>query len=98
MLERPTDVEDFKTMNSSWLLVTRVCRGVFIGVGCCHVIYVKLFLLSAVLKLTAVDRGVVVIQGTEAGRYLAMSDEGRLYSSVSVYSRAEDPCDSKSVH
>lgn len=30
------------------------------------------------------DRGVVVIHGTEAGRYLAMSDEGRLYSSVST--------------
>uniref|UniRef100_A0A8D3BWJ0 Fibroblast growth factor n=1 Tax=Scophthalmus maximus TaxID=52904 RepID=A0A8D3BWJ0_SCOMX len=30
-------------------------------------------------------RGVVlVIQGTEAGRYLAMSDEGRLYSSPTV--------------
>uniref|UniRef100_A0A8P4KT04 Fibroblast growth factor n=1 Tax=Dicentrarchus labrax TaxID=13489 RepID=A0A8P4KT04_DICLA len=37
-----------------------------------------------VLKLKAVDRGVVVIQGTEAGRYLAMSDEGRLYSSQTV--------------
>uniref|UniRef100_A0A8C4E1Q6 Fibroblast growth factor n=1 Tax=Dicentrarchus labrax TaxID=13489 RepID=A0A8C4E1Q6_DICLA len=34
--------------------------------------------------LKAVDRGVVVIQGTEAGRYLAMSDEGRLYSSQTV--------------
>ncbi|XP_068570680.1 putative fibroblast growth factor 1 [Cebidichthys violaceus] len=40
--------------------------------------------VHAVLKLTAVDRGVVVIQGTEAGRYLAMSDEGRLYSSPTV--------------
>ncbi|KAG7466617.1 fibroblast growth factor 1 [Solea senegalensis] len=37
-----------------------------------------------VLKIKAVDRGVVVIQGTEAGRYLAMSDEGRLYSSPTV--------------
>uniref|UniRef100_UPI0037E739B7 putative fibroblast growth factor 1 n=1 Tax=Semicossyphus pulcher TaxID=241346 RepID=UPI0037E739B7 len=37
-----------------------------------------------VLKLAAVDRGVVIIQGTEAGRYLAMSDEGRLYSSPMV--------------
>ncbi|XP_029917752.1 putative fibroblast growth factor 1 [Myripristis murdjan] len=37
-----------------------------------------------VLKLKAVDRGVVVIQGTEAGRYLAMNDEGRLYSSPTV--------------
>lgn len=44
------------------------------------------FLLSAVLKLRAVDRGVLVIQGTRADRYLAMSDEGRLYSSVSIYS------------
>lgn len=35
------------------------------------------------LKLKAVDRGVVVIRGTEAGRYLAMNDEGRLYGSVS---------------
>ncbi|XP_058506261.1 putative fibroblast growth factor 1 isoform X2 [Solea solea] len=38
----------------------------------------------AVLKIKAVDRGVVVIQGTEAGRYLAMSDEGLLYSSPTV--------------
>ncbi|XP_054454020.1 putative fibroblast growth factor 1 [Anoplopoma fimbria] len=37
-----------------------------------------------VLKLKAVDRGVVVIQGTEAGRYLAMNDEGRLFSSPTV--------------
>nr|XP_033489492.1 putative fibroblast growth factor 1 isoform X2 [Epinephelus lanceolatus] len=37
-----------------------------------------------VLKLKAVDRGVVVIRGTEAGRYLAMSDEGRLYNSPTV--------------
>ncbi|XP_030594658.1 putative fibroblast growth factor 1 isoform X2 [Archocentrus centrarchus] len=37
-----------------------------------------------VLKLRAVDRGVVVIQGTEASRYLAMSGEGRLYSSPTV--------------
>ncbi|KAM7389626.1 hypothetical protein PAMP_023590 [Pampus punctatissimus] len=37
-----------------------------------------------VLKLKAVDRGVVVIQGAEAGRYLAMSDEGCLYSSPTV--------------
>uniref|UniRef100_A0AAX7T2I3 Fibroblast growth factor n=1 Tax=Astatotilapia calliptera TaxID=8154 RepID=A0AAX7T2I3_ASTCA len=39
---------------------------------------------AAVLKLKAVDRGVVVIQGTEASRYLAMSDEGRLYSSPTI--------------
>uniref|UniRef100_A0A3Q4MQA8 Fibroblast growth factor n=1 Tax=Neolamprologus brichardi TaxID=32507 RepID=A0A3Q4MQA8_NEOBR len=39
---------------------------------------------ETVLKLKAVDRGVVVIQGTEASRYLAMSDEGRLYSSPTV--------------
>ncbi|XP_036933460.1 putative fibroblast growth factor 1 isoform X1 [Acanthopagrus latus] len=37
-----------------------------------------------VLKLKAVDRGVVVIEGTEAGRYLAMSDEGRLYGSPTL--------------
>ncbi|XP_026186535.1 putative fibroblast growth factor 1 [Mastacembelus armatus] len=37
-----------------------------------------------VLKLKAVDRGVVVIQGTAAERYLAMSDEGRLYASPTV--------------
>ncbi|XP_061581084.1 putative fibroblast growth factor 1 isoform X2 [Cololabis saira] len=37
-----------------------------------------------VLKLKAVARGVVVIQGTEAKRYLAMSDEGCLYSSPTV--------------
>uniref|UniRef100_H2T0J8 Fibroblast growth factor n=1 Tax=Takifugu rubripes TaxID=31033 RepID=H2T0J8_TAKRU len=35
-----------------------------------------------VLKLKAVDRGVVVIRGTEAARYLAMNDQGRLYGSV----------------
>ncbi|XP_037531267.1 putative fibroblast growth factor 1 [Nematolebias whitei] len=38
----------------------------------------------AVLRIKAVDRGVVVIQGTETERYLAMSDEGRLYSSPTV--------------
>lgn len=42
---------------------------------------------SAVLKIKAVDPGVVVIQGTEAQQYLAMSDEGRLYSSVSIHNR-----------
>lgn len=42
------------------------------------------FVLSVVLKLRAVGSGVVVIQGTEASRYLAMNDEGRLYSSVST--------------
>uniref|UniRef100_A0A3P9KM50 Fibroblast growth factor n=1 Tax=Oryzias latipes TaxID=8090 RepID=A0A3P9KM50_ORYLA len=36
------------------------------------------------LKLKAVDRGVVIIQGTESQRYLAMNDEGRLYSSPAV--------------
>lgn len=36
------------------------------------------------LKLKAVDRGVVVIFGEEAGRYLAMNSEGRLYSSPTV--------------
>ncbi|KAM6923468.1 putative fibroblast growth factor 1 [Xenentodon cancila] len=41
-----------------------------------------------VLKVRAVDRGVVVIQGAEAKRYLAMSDEGRLYSSPT----ATDEC------
>ncbi|KAF0039446.1 putative fibroblast growth factor 1 [Scophthalmus maximus] len=40
--------------------------------------------VHTVLKIKAVDRSVVVIQGTEAGRYLAMSDEGRLYSSPTV--------------
>lgn len=40
-------------------------------------------LSPAVLKLTAVASGVVVILGTEARRYLAMNDDGRLYSSVS---------------
>ncbi|XP_070693189.1 putative fibroblast growth factor 1 [Pempheris klunzingeri] len=40
--------------------------------------------VHTVLKLRAVDRGVVVIQGTEARRYLAMSDEGQLYSSPTV--------------
>ncbi|XP_042349545.1 putative fibroblast growth factor 1 [Plectropomus leopardus] len=40
--------------------------------------------VHTVLKLTAVDRGVVVILGIEAGRYLAMSNEGQLYSSPTV--------------
>ncbi|XP_039976171.1 putative fibroblast growth factor 1 [Xiphias gladius] len=40
--------------------------------------------VHTVLKIKAVDRGVVAIQGTEAGRYLAMSDEGCLYSSPTV--------------
>ncbi|XP_038555807.1 putative fibroblast growth factor 1 [Micropterus salmoides] len=40
--------------------------------------------VHTVLKLKAVGRGVVVIQGTEAERYLAMSDKGRLYSSPTV--------------
>uniref|UniRef100_UPI003AACF598 putative fibroblast growth factor 1 n=1 Tax=Centroberyx gerrardi TaxID=166262 RepID=UPI003AACF598 len=40
--------------------------------------------VHTVLKLRAVERGVVVVQGTEAGRYLAMSDEGCLYSSSTV--------------
>uniref|UniRef100_A0A674MWR7 Fibroblast growth factor n=1 Tax=Takifugu rubripes TaxID=31033 RepID=A0A674MWR7_TAKRU len=34
--------------------------------------------------LKAVDRGVVVIRGTEAARYLAMNDQGRLYGSPTV--------------
>lgn len=42
------------------------------------------FLVLAVLRVKSVDHGVVVIQGTEAGRYLAMSSEGKLYSSVSI--------------
>lgn len=54
-------------------------------------------LFSAVLKLTAVDRGVVVIQGAETARYLAMSDEGRLYSLVSICGTPEDPCRSNST-
>ncbi|XP_072289581.1 putative fibroblast growth factor 1 [Eucyclogobius newberryi] len=36
------------------------------------------------LKLKAVDIGVVVIFGEEAGMYLAMNGEGRLYSSPTV--------------
>ncbi|XP_026213644.1 putative fibroblast growth factor 1 [Anabas testudineus] len=40
--------------------------------------------VHTVLKIKAVDRGVVVVQGTEAGRYLAMSDEGHLCSSPTV--------------
>nr|XP_015798934.2 putative fibroblast growth factor 1 isoform X2 [Nothobranchius furzeri] len=40
--------------------------------------------VHTVLKLRAVDRGVVVIQGTETERYLAMSEEGRLYGSRAV--------------
>ncbi len=62
-----------------------VCKDVFIGVNHGQITYFNLFfLLSAVLKLKAVDRGVVIIQGTEAERYLAMSDEGSLYGSVSI--------------
>ncbi|XP_024918657.1 putative fibroblast growth factor 1 isoform X2 [Cynoglossus semilaevis] len=41
--------------------------------------------VHTVLKIKAVDRGVVVIQGTETGKYLAMNDEGCLYSSVSIH-------------
>ncbi|CAF99073.1 unnamed protein product, partial [Tetraodon nigroviridis] len=37
-----------------------------------------------ILKLKAVERGVVVIRGTEAGRYLAMDDQGQLYGSPTV--------------
>lgn len=67
---------------------------------CCSVSFVFQCFLSpsAVLKLRAVDRGVVVIQGTEAGRYLAMNDEGRLYSSVSIFAvdtKHHDHIDSK---
>ncbi|XP_041846165.1 putative fibroblast growth factor 1 [Melanotaenia boesemani] len=40
--------------------------------------------VHTVLKIKAVDRGVVIVQGTEAKRYLAMSDEGHLYSSSTV--------------
>ncbi|XP_020326177.1 putative fibroblast growth factor 1 [Oncorhynchus kisutch] len=40
--------------------------------------------IHTVLRVKSVDRGVVVIQGTEAGRYLAMSSEGKLYSSSIV--------------
>ncbi|XP_015256138.1 PREDICTED: putative fibroblast growth factor 1 [Cyprinodon variegatus] len=40
--------------------------------------------IHTVVKLQAVDRGVVVIQGTAAERYLAMSAEGRLYASPTV--------------
>ncbi|KAM4555462.1 putative fibroblast growth factor 1 [Odontesthes bonariensis] len=40
--------------------------------------------VHTVLKLNSVNRGVVVIQGTEAKRYLAMSDDGRLYGSPTV--------------
>ncbi|XP_068596183.1 putative fibroblast growth factor 1 [Brachionichthys hirsutus] len=40
--------------------------------------------IHTILRLQAVDRGVVVIQGAEAGRYVAMSDEGLLYSSATV--------------
>uniref|UniRef100_A0A3P8WDR6 Fibroblast growth factor n=1 Tax=Cynoglossus semilaevis TaxID=244447 RepID=A0A3P8WDR6_CYNSE len=40
--------------------------------------------VHTVLKIKAVDRGVVVIQGTETGKYLAMNDEGCLYSSATV--------------
>ncbi|NP_001135376.1 fibroblast growth factor 1 [Salmo salar] len=40
--------------------------------------------VHTVLRVKSVDHGVVVIQGTEAGRYLAMSSEGKLYSSSIV--------------
>ncbi|KAM4732097.1 putative fibroblast growth factor 1 [Anableps anableps] len=40
--------------------------------------------VHTVLKLIAVDRGVVVIQGMAAERYLAMSAEGFLYGSPTV--------------
>ena len=41
-------------------------------------------ILSAVLRLKAVEPGVVVIQGVETGKYLAMSNAGHLHSSVSI--------------
>ncbi|XP_061901844.1 putative fibroblast growth factor 1 isoform X1 [Entelurus aequoreus] len=44
--------------------------------------------VHVVLRLTAVAPGVVVIQGRETGRFLAMSDEGRLYSTLN----ANDEC------
>ncbi|CAG5991569.1 unnamed protein product [Menidia menidia] len=42
----------------------------------------------ACTRIKSVDRGVVVIRGMEAERYLAMSDDGRLYGSPS----ATDEC------
>lgn len=60
--------------------ISKRARGVFFLNNAC----LKVFsYFPAILKLKAVDRGVVVIRGTEAGRYLAMNDEGRLYGSVS---------------
>ncbi|XP_034037154.1 putative fibroblast growth factor 1 [Thalassophryne amazonica] len=40
--------------------------------------------VHTILMLKAVDRGVVVIQGSAAELYLAMSSEGRLYGSPAV--------------
>uniref|UniRef100_H2T0J9 Fibroblast growth factor n=1 Tax=Takifugu rubripes TaxID=31033 RepID=H2T0J9_TAKRU len=42
------------------------------------------YFLNNIFRLKAVDRGVVVIRGTEAARYLAMNDQGRLYGSPTV--------------
>ncbi|XP_026775578.3 putative fibroblast growth factor 1 [Pangasianodon hypophthalmus] len=38
----------------------------------------------SVLQIKAVSAGVVVIEGTEAKRFLSMSDDGKLYGSLSV--------------
>ncbi|KAM4621870.1 putative fibroblast growth factor 1 [Polymixia lowei] len=40
--------------------------------------------VHTVLRLKAVEHGVVVIQGAEARRYLAMNNEGHLHSSPTV--------------
>ncbi|XP_010895384.2 putative fibroblast growth factor 1 [Esox lucius] len=40
--------------------------------------------IHTVLRVKSVDHGVVVIQGTEAGRYLAMSDDGKLNSLLTI--------------
>ncbi|KAM6976775.1 putative fibroblast growth factor 1 [Aplochiton taeniatus] len=40
--------------------------------------------IYTVLRVKAVDQGLVVIQGTETGQYLAMNKNGQLHSSVEI--------------
>ncbi|KAL0973754.1 hypothetical protein UPYG_G00210480 [Umbra pygmaea] len=40
--------------------------------------------IHTILRVSSVDHGVVIIQGKEAGHYLAMSNEGKLHSSSTV--------------
>jgi len=39
---------------------------------------------KGILRIKATSPGVVVIEGTEAGLYLSMNEDGKLYASVSI--------------